>query len=98
MEGESKIPDRNTFVCKLGINGKDLPYDLPQGTPVDLTVEYNESREVVVNAYVPLIDMTLNARKTYKDERLDTEVILREFEVQKSRIHDTVEYCSDPRA
>lgn len=95
VEGESKIPDRNTFVCKLGINGKDLPHDLPQGTPVDLTVEYNESREVVVNAYVPLIDMTLNARKTYKDEKLDTEVILREFEVQKSRIHDTVEYCSD---
>lgn len=95
MEGESEIPDRNTFVCKLGINGKDLPYDLPRGTPVDLTVEYNESREVIVNAYVPLIDMTLNARKTHKDEELDTEVILHEFEVQKNRMHDTIEYCSE---
>ena len=95
VEGESDIPDRNTFVCKLGINGKNLPHDLPQGTPVELTVQYNESREVIVTAYVPLIDMTLNARKTQKDEKVDSDEILREFEAQKGRITDTAQHCSE---
>ena len=94
VEGESEIPDRNSFVCKLGISGKDLPHDLPQGTPVDLTVEYGESREVNVTAYVPLIDMMLNARKTMKDEELDTEAIYDEFDAQEDRIDDAAEHCS----
>ena len=94
VEGESEIPDRNTYVCKLGIKGKDLPYDLPEGAPVELTVEYNESREVIVTAYIPLIDMTLNARKTEKDEVLDTEIISEELEAQRHRAKTTTENVS----
>jgi len=94
VEGESEIPDRNTYVCKLGIKGKDLPYDLPEGTPVELTVNYNESREVIVTAYVPLIDMTLNARKTEKDEVLDAETISVELEAQRRRAKTTTEDVS----
>jgi hypothetical protein len=30
-EGESDIPDRNAFVCELGIKGSDLPRDPPEG-------------------------------------------------------------------
>lgn len=94
VEGESEIPDRNTFLCKLGIKGKDLPYDLPEGTPVELTVEYNESREVFVKAYVPLIDMTLNARKTEKDEVIDLKAISSELESQRHRAKETIEDCT----
>ena len=95
VEGESEIPDRNTFVCQLGINGKDMPHDLPQGTPVDLTVEYSESREIIVTAYVPLIDMTLNARKTQKDEEINADTIMSDFEIQRGRINDNAEHCSE---
>lgn len=94
VEGESKIPDRNTYVCKLGIKGKDLPHDLPEGTPVELTVEYNESREVLVTAYVPLIDMTLNARATVLDEVVDVKSLLSELELQRHRAKETIENCS----
>lgn len=94
VEGESEIPDRNTFLCEIGIPGKDMPHDIPQGTPVELTVEYSESREVSVTAYVPLIDISWNARVTQKDEKLDVETISREFEAQKSRMSDTIKYCS----
>ena len=94
VEGESEIPDRNTFVCKLGIKGKDLPYDLPEGTPVELTVEYTESREVFVTAYVPLIDMTLDARKTQKDELIDSQTISNELESQRQRAKETIEGCT----
>ncbi len=94
VEGESEIPDRNTFLCKLGIKGKDLPYDLPEGTPVELTIEYNESREVFVTAYIPLIDMTLNARKTEKDEVIDPEAISSELESQRCRAKETIDNCT----
>ena len=94
VEGESEIPDRNTFVCKLGINGKDLPHDLPEGTPVELTFEYDESRGVFVKAYVPLIDLTLNARQTEKDEVIDTETITSELESQRHRAKETIEDCT----
>ena len=94
VEGESEIPDRNTFLCKLGISGSDIPHDIPQGTEVNLTVEYNESREISVTAYVPLIDMRWDVRATQKDEAIDTEAISREFEAQKDRIKDTIKHCS----
>lgn len=95
VEGESKIPDRNTYVCELGIRGKDLPFDLPEGTPVELTIECPESRGIFVTVYVPLIDMTLNARYTEKDEVIDSKSISAELESQRNRMKAVIEECSD---
>src|SRR5579885_885307 len=95
VEGESTIPDRNTYLCQLGILGKELPHDLPEGTPVELTVEMNESRELAVNAYVPLLDMTVNARFTEKDEVVDLKQMASELELQRQRAQTISENCSD---
>ena len=94
VEGESENPDRNAFVCEVGIRGDDIPHDIPQGTDVELTFKYNESRELSVTARVPLIDMRFNALRTLVDEELDMVFISREFEEQRTRINDTVEHCS----
>lgn len=85
VEGESEIPDRNTYLCELGVNGKDLPHDLPEGTPIELTVEMNESREVFVTAYIPLIDLTLTARSTSNDEVLEVKNMEYELKTQEDR-------------
>jgi len=85
VEGESEMPDRNGFLCKVGINGKDLPHDLPEGTPVELTVSVNESREVFITAYIPLIDLTVNARSTSHDETIELKNIEQDLETQKER-------------
>lgn len=85
VEGESDMPDRNGFLCKVGISGKDLPHDLPEGTPVELTVSVNESREVFVTAYIPLIDLTVNARSTSHDETIELKNIEEDLETQKER-------------
>ncbi len=95
VEGESENPDRNGFVCEVGIRGNDIPHDIPQGTEVRLTVKYNESREVSLKVYVPLIDMEFNAFRTLVDEKLDMAQVSREFEEQQTRINDTIEHCSD---
>lgn len=94
-EGESEIPDRNFFVCELGIKGSDLPYDLPEGTDLQLTVEINESRELTVTAYIPLIDLTLNARSTFKDELVDVKEVETELDAQSERAKTVSENCSN---
>lgn len=93
-EGESEIPDRNAFVCELGIKGSALPYDLPEGTDLQLTVEVNESRELFVTAYIPLIDLTLNARSTFMDELVDVSDVTAELDVQTERAQSVSENCS----
>lgn len=94
-EGESEIPDRNTFICEVGIKGSDLPHDLPEGTDIEITVEINESRELFVTAYVPLIDLTVNARSTFKDEILDIKDIESELHTQKERAKVVMDNCSE---
>lgn len=93
-EGESEIPDRNTYLCELGISGTDLPYDLPEGTPLELCVEMNESREVFVTAYIPLIDLTLKARSTSRDEELEVKGIEYDLKIQIERARVVSGNCS----
>lgn len=94
VEGESEIPDRNTFLCGTGIKGKDLPHDLPAGTPIELTLEMNESRELFVTVYVPLIDLAANARSTTKDEAIEVNNISLELESQRGRAETILEDCT----
>lgn len=93
-EGESEMPDRNTFVCELGIKGSDLPYDLPEGTDIEVTIQMNESRELFVTAYLPLIDLSLNARATFRDEIIDVAGLDTELSVQEARLKTVLENCS----
>ncbi len=94
VEGESDIPDRNSYLCDLGINGKDLPHDLPEGTPLEISIEMNESREVKVTTYIPLIDMTFNARSTMQDESVEVKTIEYDLKVQTERAQTVSENCS----
>lgn len=94
LEGESEIPDRNTFLTELGLKGTDLPYDLPEHTPIDLTFDMNESRELSVTAYIPLIDMTLEARLQLHDEKIDVDSLEADLAAQVARAKRVSESCS----
>ena len=94
-EGESEIPDRNAFVCELGIKGSDLPQDLPEGTEVQITIAVNEMRELFVTAYLPLIDLTLNARSTIRDELIDIDEVGQELDGQITRARAVAQTCSN---
>lgn len=84
-EGESDIPDRNEYICDLFIPADNLPYDLPAGTEVDITIEVTESREVLVNAFIPSIELSLNARATIHAENVDTDTLQTELHQQSER-------------
>ncbi len=94
-EGESDIPDRNAFVCELGIKGIDLPRDLPEGTDVELTVEINEIRELSVTAYIPSIDLALNARSTFIDEFVKIDEVEKDLDTQLERARSMSSNYSD---
>ncbi len=94
-EGESNIPDRNNLVCTVSINGRDLPYDLPSGTPLELSLEVNESRETKVGIYIPLIDKHLDARGSYYTDAVDVGELRSELDVQEYRFNNLKSVCSD---
>ena len=93
-EGESEIPDRNSYICEVGIKGEDLPYDLPEKTEIDITIDVNESRELFVTGYIALIDLSFNARSTVKDETLNIEEIQIELDTQRKRVENISNVCS----
>jgi molecular chaperone DnaK len=84
-EGESDIPDRNAYICELGIKGKELPRDLVEGTELELTVEINAIRELTVTAYIPSIDLRINARSTFIDELVKVDDVEQELDAQIGR-------------
>lgn len=93
-EGESDKPDRNFFVCEIAINGKDLPYDLPEGTEVEITTELDKSRELTVNVYIPLIDLTVPGRASFKDEIINVEELEIELNIQIEKAKNISEDCT----
>ena len=84
-EGESNIPDRNTPVCDLTLTGAMVQKDLPKHSPVDITISINESRELEVIAYLPRIDLTLNARATIYEAEADIKQINSSLSEQRKR-------------
>lgn len=91
-EGDSNNPAANTIITTLKIDGSELPYNLPKGTDLDLTIRINESREVSVEAYIPSIDLTIaseNVRVDTYAQKVDNQELRQELELQKQRIAST---------
>jgi molecular chaperone DnaK len=85
-EGESMVPDQNNFICDLKLTGEKLPYDLPEGSDVDITISVSESRVVTVDAYIPLMDLIFSARATVHAENLSIDEIESQLNEQKDRL------------
>ncbi len=95
VEGESENPNNNDELCELAIPGKLIPNDLPAGSRVDLTVKINESRELTVIAYIPLYDISVDARHTWVAKKIETDNMSTELMAQRKRAESVFEYCSD---
>ncbi len=95
LEGESSNPENNIYICNLGINGKELPHDLPAGTDIDVTILVNESRELFVNYYIPSLDKRGNSRVTQMDENLDVKKLSGYLEKEKEKYNKIMDLCTD---
>ena len=85
-EGESSNPKNNEVITTLQIDGKKLPYDLPEGTEIDITISIDESRTVMVEAYISSFDITLNARADSHAQAINTAELEKDLAVQKERL------------
>lgn len=56
VEGESPRAENNRHVGYLRIEAKDIDDELPAGTPIEIKLRVDESRGVVAQAYIPLVD------------------------------------------
>ncbi|HVW99848.1 MAG TPA: Hsp70 family protein, partial [Candidatus Babeliaceae bacterium] len=85
-EGESSNPENNDVITTLHIKGDELPYDLPEGTDVEITIAVDESRAVTVEAYISSIDKTLDVRADRYAQPVDTKKLSVDLETQKDRL------------
>lgn len=95
LEGESSNPENDDYIGNLGINGKGLPHDLPVGTDIEVTIAVNESRELSVSYYIPIIDKTGNLRLTTWAEEIDVTKLDQALDKQKKMFSKLKNLCSE---
>lgn len=95
-EGDSPNPQNNEVITTLKIDGKELPYDLPENTDIDITINIDESRTVTVDVYIPSIELSLNARADSHAQKINTAELEKELATQRERLKK-IESSVSPR-
>lgn len=105
-EGDSLDPKYVNEVTRIGIDGSKLPIDLPKGSDVEITIEIDEAGEAFVEVYLPLADISLDARvdkfiKNIKEDEIIQEIYTLENELKalenkldsddKNNLHSSLE-------
>jgi molecular chaperone DnaK len=94
-EGESSTPDQNEFICDLKITGENIPYDLPEGTEVEVTIDMDESSGVKIEAFIPTIDLNFSGvRSTDHAQVLSIEAMQTQIKTQSERVTKLEKTCS----
>jgi molecular chaperone DnaK len=100
MEGENPRADRNHKVGLLEVTAHQVKRDVPAGSPVEVTIDIDESRLVHVRAYVPILDEVYENTLKLGYETVDIERLKQDFDREKERlkeIRNRAEEIRDPR-
>ena len=87
-EWESKRPNRNKLICDVIVEGKEIPYDLPEWTEISLTMEVDQSGEIKLSIYVPSIDFSKSwkqLRTEKNEEKANIEEMTEDLVLEKDR-------------
>jgi molecular chaperone DnaK len=90
LEGEKTRATRNHYVGELVIRGSDIHRSLPAGSKIEVTVTIDESQDLSMEAYIPILDkefpicINLQMRHRGLDE-LRKEAKEQEDRLQKAR-------------
>jgi hypothetical protein len=55
------------------------------GTPVEVKIDIDISRQLTVKAYIPSIDLSINARTTTLNEEIDLKVLKNDLIAEQER-------------
>lgn len=88
LGAEDEHADCNVHVGSAIIRGSDerVTCDLPSGSEIDLTIELNESREIYLIAYIPLLDEEFESTFVGESYGIAVEDIEKRFETEKNRL------------
>ena len=85
-QGDYSNPINNIIVTELAIEGSVLPYNLPEGTELDITISIDKDMSVSVEYYIPSIDKRDNARVDKYSQKVDTKKLAEDLRNQKELI------------
>lgn len=87
-EGDSDNPELNLILTRLEISGDELPFDLQEGTDIDITLQIDESRGLTVEAYIPDVGLQLDARVDMTYQMTETSSLERDLEQQEQILNN----------
>lgn len=85
-QGDYSNPSNNIIVTTLAIEGSALPYNLPEGTDLDITISIDKDMSVSVQYYIPSIDIKDDARVDKYAQKVDTKKLAEDLRNQKELI------------
>jgi molecular chaperone DnaK len=86
LEGEDKRAARNHRIGEMRITGAQVPRDLPMGSQVEITVVMNESQQIKLEVFVPMLELDFEQRfdDLFKPATVDDAV--QEADLQQGRL------------
>lgn len=96
VEGEHDRPELNRHVGNVMISGALLTRDLPKGSPIEIKLRVDQSRNIQVSAYIPLFDQTITEVLQNKFlQQDDPELIRKRLDNELDRISQVSSYEAD---
>lgn len=93
-EGENSNPEHNIFICEISLTGKDIDFDLSEGSDIEVSVKIDESRTLSLEAYIPLMDKSFNARASVYDENIDLKKLETNVNEEINKVEEIEHLCS----
>jgi len=88
IEGENDLADRNRRIGELLIEAKNIRRDLPAGSELEVTLCIEISGDIIVTAYVPVLDEVFKETIELQHKNPDAGFLKKDFENEMRRFHE----------
>jgi molecular chaperone DnaK len=95
VEGENEYADRNRVVGFLEIDSSMVRRDLPVGSEVEITLKIDESRIIMLNAYLQLLDEEFSAQIDIQKMNTDASETTSTLRKEKKRLNELKEKAEE---
>lgn len=98
LEGENARATRNHHVGTVSIRAASIRRDLPAGSELNVTVLMDESQDVRVQVFVPVLDEEFEAKFEHRMQRDSIAELAEEIKQQKARLAEAREKAERTKA
>jgi molecular chaperone DnaK len=87
LEGENSRAQRNHCIGRMVIRGSDLTRDLPMNSQIEITMQMDESQQIAVQAYVPILEQDFEVKFSSVTQLRSLDELSKEAAAQKERLN-----------